>query len=111
MASNNLENVVGAFSTRQEAEYACRALIQIAGIDRSKISVLPSNSTAANELENAESYLVMLEDSPSVVAQAKVFLQGPTSQEHDEDAEAKQEARQAALRVKMLRNISNSGLV
>jgi hypothetical protein len=87
MASDQVRGVVGIFPNRQEAEFALRALVEIARLEQDKISVVAwqvemvtdasiCEFFADNRVEEGD-YLVILEGSPTRISQAKTFLKAP----------------------------------
>jgi len=86
MASNEVRGIVGVFPNRQEAEFALRALVEIARIERDKVFVVAweaemvidasmSEFFADNRVEEGD-YLVIIEGSPTRISQARTFIKG-----------------------------------
>jgi hypothetical protein len=86
MASDEVRGVVGVFPNRKDAEFALRALVEIARLERDKISVVAWEAEmvtdaslceffADNRVEEGD-YLVIIEGSPTRISQAKTFLKG-----------------------------------
>jgi hypothetical protein len=86
MASDEVRGIVGVFANRQEAEFAIRALVEIARLERDKLSVVAweaemiTNASmceffADNRVEEGD-YLVIMEGSPTRISQARTFLKG-----------------------------------
>jgi len=86
MALDEVRGVVGVFPNRKDAEFALRALVEIARLEKDKISVVAWEAEmvtdaslceffANNRVEEGD-YLVILEGSPTRISQAKTFLKG-----------------------------------
>jgi hypothetical protein len=86
MALDEVRGVVGVFPNRKDAEFALRALVEIARLEKDKISVVAWEAEmvtdaslceffADNRVEEGD-YLVILEGSPTRISQAKTFLKG-----------------------------------
>jgi hypothetical protein len=86
MASDEVRGVVGVFPNRKDPEFALKALVEIARLEKDKISVVAWEAEmvtdaslceffADNRVE-AGDYLVLLESSPTRISQAKTFLKG-----------------------------------
>jgi hypothetical protein len=86
MTLDEVRGVVGVFPNRKDAEFAHRALIEIARLEKDKISVAawePEMVTdpslceffADNRVEEGD-YLVIIEGSPTRISQARTFLKG-----------------------------------
>lgn len=86
MPSDEARGVVCVFPNRQDAEFALRALVEIARLEKDKISLVAWQAEmvtdasiceffADNTVEEGD-YLVILEGSPTRISQAKTFLKG-----------------------------------
>jgi hypothetical protein len=86
MALDDARGVIGVFPNRKDAEFALRALVEIARLEKDKISVVawevemvtdPSlcEFFADNRVEEGD-YLVIIEGSPTKISQARTFLEG-----------------------------------
>ena len=85
MASDEARGVVGVFPNCKDAEFALRALIEIARLEKDKISVVAWEAEmvtdpylceffADNRVEEGD-YLVIIEGSPTRISQARACHQ------------------------------------
>jgi len=88
--------IIGAFLSRQDAEFARRALVEIGRFNSNLVAVV----TDDQEENQVDRYFVVLDDTLTSVAQAKTFLKGPMPQMRDAEADLQHEAHQTAERIK-----------
>lgn len=104
MAHTRLEGFIGAFSSQKDAEFACRALVEIGRFDSRLVSVVENDGE-----DMADRYFVVLNDTPTSVTQAKTFLKGAMPQMKDAEEDLRHEARQSAERMKVTPLIGGIG--
>jgi hypothetical protein len=71
MTDEHIKEAVGLYSSQEDAEFAQKALVNMAGFDADKISLSSEKGK----------YVVMLEGSPETVDGARTFLHSPVTSE------------------------------
>lgn len=71
MADQHIKEAVGLYSSHEDAEFARKALVDMAGFDADKISLHSEEGK----------YAVLLEGSPDTIDGARAYLQSPVNSE------------------------------
>jgi hypothetical protein len=99
MTLDPVREVIGAYPSKQDAEYALRAL-EMAGYHRNDIAIVDRASSQSDEFSDIDftslldhhpaetaSYFVILESSTNGISQARAFLQDPFAQQNNTDSQ------------------------
>lgn len=76
--TSQANQTIKTFDNRKDAEYAVKALVQMAGLEQNKVFVAPTEG-------EADTYDVRVNGSEQSVKNARAFLQGAVSPSPEEE--------------------------
>lgn len=98
-STEKIRGVVGVFDDRDQANYALRALTELGGYDRDKISLVPLQENNKDDLARVQNFeelveggeartgdiVVLYQGSSQAIARARAFLQESPLPEKNSD--------------------------
>jgi hypothetical protein len=76
--TSQADQIINTYKNRKEAEYAVKALVQMAGLEQTNVLVTPAD-------EPADNYHVCVKGSEQAAKNARAFLQGANSSPQEQE--------------------------